>query len=627
MKIKVSIVIPVYNVEQYLKKCLDSAVKQTLQEIEIIAVNDGSIDNSLKILKEYSQRDNRITIITQENQGLSGARNTGIKCAKGEYLLFLDSDDYIEHDMAEVLYKRAIKENADVVICRYKQVDSNGNTKYESGITDTFSKEQHFRRVLAAQSFSMACDKLFKRDLFVSNDILFPLGLYHEDVYTTYKLFFYAKSICVEEKYFYNWLVRQGSISKSINEKHIKDFRKILLDTKQFLEDKHCFNKYESEYTRRALHYLLGLTNRINCSQIDDNNKKILRDKVWNIIKELKLDTNNGLKQIKKIDKQLYLKLKSKIEYSSKKRKDMRNIIDKLLPKGSLRREIVKKIAYGKDYEPYLFPRIEQEIVKPIQKKQDKPMLNVLEGITEEDMKNLKQFKNKFKGKRCFIIGNGPSLNKCDLSLLKDEYTFAVNGIFYKTEEMGFTPTFYMVEDGHVVDDNLEKINDYDKPKYKFFPSLYKEKINKTDKTYFFSADLGFYRGDHYSFEIPRFSRDFSQIAFCGQSVTYLNMQLAFYMGFSEVYLIGMDFSYAIRESDEKRGATLITHDEDVNHFHPDYFGKGKKWHDPKVHNVAKNYEFAKVVYEDNGRKIYNATIGGKLEIFDRVDYDSLFKK
>ena len=627
MKIKVSIVIPVYNVEQYLKKCLDSAVKQTLQEIEIIAVNDGSIDNSLKILEEYSQRDNRITIITQENQGLSGARNTGIKCAKGEYLLFLDSDDYIEHDMAEVLYKRAIKENADVVICRYKQVDINGNTKYKSGITDTFSKEQHFRRVLAAQSFSMACDKLFKRDLFVSNDILFPLGLYHEDVYTTYKLFFYAKSICVEEKYFYNWLVRQGSISKSINEKHIKDFRKILLDTKQFLEDKHCFNKYESEYTRRALHYLLGLTNRINCSQIDDNNKKILRDKVWNIIKELKLDTNNGLKQIKKIDKQLYLKLKSKIEYSSKKRKDMRNIIDKLLPKGSLRREIVKKIAYGKDYEPYLFPRIEQEIVKPIQKKQDKPMLNVLEGITEEEMKNLKQFKNKFKGKRCFIIGNGPSLNKCDLSLLKDEYTFAVNGIFYKTEEMGFTPTFYMVEDGHVVDDNLEKINDYDKPKYKFFPSLYKEKINKTDKTYFFSADLGFYRGDHYSFEIPRFSRDFSQIAFCGQSVTYLNMQLAFYMGFSEVYLIGMDFSYAIRESDEKRGATLITHDEDVNHFHPDYFGKGKKWHDPKVHNVAKNYEFAKVVYEDNGRKIYNATIGGKLEIFDRVDYNSLFKK
>ena len=248
-----------------------------------------------------------------------------------------------------------------------------------------------------------------------------------------------------------------------------------------------------------------------------------------------------------------------------------------------------------------------------------------ISNISLEEVKALKQFKDKYKGKRCFIIGNGPSLNKCDLSLLKDEYTFAVNGIFYKTEEMGFKPTFYMVEDGHVVDDNLKKINEYN-PTFKFFPALYKDKIVKTDNTYFFTADLGFYRGNHYSFEIPRFSRDFSQIAFCGQSVTYLNMQLAFYMGFSEVYLIGMDFSYNVRETDEKRGATLITHDEDINHFHPDYFGKGKKWHDPKVHNVAKNYEYAKMIYEWNERKIYNATVGGKLEIFERKDYFELFK-
>jgi len=623
--IKVSIIIPVYNVELYLKKCLNSALNQTLNEIEIIAVNDGSTDTSLAILEEYQQKDNRINIITQDNQGLSGARNTGIKAAKGDYLLFLDSDDYIDENMAFDMYERAIREKSDVVVCRYQQVDDEGNILYKSGITDTFNKEQHFKRVLAAQSSSMACDKLFKRSLFVNNDILFPLGLYHEDVYTTYKLYYYANNICVEEKYFYNWLVRQGSISKSINEKHIKDFRKILLDTKQFLKDKNCFKKYESEYTRRALHYLFGLANRINSSSLDDDNKKILRGKVWRIVEELQLNTDNGLKNIKKIDKNLYLKLKSKIEFSSKKRKDMRDIVDKLLPKGTLRREVIKKIVYGKSYEPFLVPAV-QEQKRQVNSKTKKPMLNVLESITEEEVNNLKQFKDKFKGKRCFIVGNGPSLNKCDLSLLKDEYTFAVNGIFYKTEEMGFKPTFYMVEDGHVVDDNLAKINEYD-PQYKFFPSLYKNKIVKTENTYFFSADLGFYRGDHYSFEIPRFSRDFSQVSFCGQSVTYLNMQLAFYMGFSEVYLIGMDFSYAIRESDEKRGATLITHDEDVNHFHPDYFGKGKKWHDPKVHNVAKNYEFAKIVYEDNNRKIYNATIGGKLEIFERVDYDSLFKK
>lgn len=249
-----------------------------------------------------------------------------------------------------------------------------------------------------------------------------------------------------------------------------------------------------------------------------------------------------------------------------------------------------------------------------------------LSKITDKEKEELKTLKDKFKGKRCFIVGNGPSLNKCDLSLLENEYTFGVNGIFYKTEEMGFKPTFYMVEDGHVVDDNLEKINAYDKPRYKFFPSLYKEKIIKTDNTYFFAADLGFYRGNHPSFEIPRFSYDFSEVGYCGQSVTYLNMQLAYYLGFTEVYLIGMDFSYQIRETDEARGTTLVSNEDDINHFHPDYFGKGKKWHDPKVHNVAKNYEFAKEQYEENGRKIYNATIGGKLEIFERVDYNSLFK-
>ncbi len=287
-------------------------------------------------------------------------------------------------------------------------------------------------------------------------------------------------------------------------------------------------------------------------------------------------------------------------------------IANKLLPKKSKRRALVKQLL-GK--------RTNQ---KNAVKKNN--MLNVFLSITSGEKEKLKLLKDKFKGKRCFIVGNGPSLNKCDLSLIKDEYTFAVNGIFYKTEEMGFTPTFYMVEDSHVIDDNLEKINTYD-PEFKFFPALYKAKINNSNNTYFFTADLGFYRGDHKSFEKPRFSKDFSEVGYCGQSVTYLNMQLAYYLGFTEVYLIGMDFSYQIRETDEVRGITLISNEDDVNHFHPDYFGKGKKWHDPKVYNVAKNYEFAKENFDADGRKIYNATVGGKLDIFDRIEYKKLFQK
>lgn len=277
------------------------------------------------------------------------------------------------------------------------------------------------------------------------------------------------------------------------------------------------------------------------------------------------------------------------------------SLIDVLLPLHSRRREFVKRLIGRRP-------------------------LPVSLDITSKERETLRKLHNHYKGKRCFVIGNGPSLNKCDLTLLENEYTFGVNGIFYKTDETGFRPTFYMVEDYHVIDDNLSRINAYEAP-FRFFPSIYKKKIRKRENTFFFRADLGFYRPGHPWYERPRFSKDFASIAYCGQSVTYLNLQLAYYLGFTEVYLIGMDFSYQIRKTDRKaEGITLISGDDDINHFHPDYFGKGKKWHDPKLENVAKSYVLAKEIFERDGRKIYNATIGGELEIFERRDYYTLLE-
>jgi hypothetical protein len=236
----------------------------------------------------------------------------------------------------------------------------------------------------------------------------------------------------------------------------------------------------------------------------------------------------------------------------------------------------------------------------------------------------LKSLKDKYKGERCFILGNGPSLNKCDLALLKDEYSFAVNGIFYKTKEMNYKPNFYMVEDNHVVYDNLKEINKY-QCEYKFFPSNYKNVIVPDETTIFMPSDFGFYREYHPYYCIPRFSTDVSNEIFAGQSVTIMQLQMAYHLGFSHVYLIGMDFSYALPESTKVEGCNYTSQEDDVNHFHPDYFGKGKKWHDPKLDRVLMNYQKCKEEFELDGRKIYNATKGGKLEIFDRVDYDTLF--
>lgn len=248
----------------------------------------------------------------------------------------------------------------------------------------------------------------------------------------------------------------------------------------------------------------------------------------------------------------------------------------------------------------------------------------VREAITPDEKERLRGLRNKFAGERCFIVGNGPSLNKHDLGKLKNEYVFAVNAIFYKTDEMGFMPYFYMVEDSHVIDDNLARIIAYPAP-IKFFLSLYKSKIPAADNVFFVEGDLGFYRGIHPFHDTPRFSRDASDCVFAGQSVTHINLQLAYFLGFTEVYLIGMDFQYVKPETVIVTGNTWQSTEDDPNHFHPDYFGKGKKWHDPKVEKVALNYGLARRVYERNGRIIRNATIGGYLEVFERCDYNALF--
>ncbi|EAI8833064.1 DUF115 domain-containing protein, partial [Campylobacter coli] len=246
-------------------------------------------------------------------------------------------------------------------------------------------------------------------------------------------------------------------------------------------------------------------------------------------------------------------------------------------------------------------------------------------NISFDDLYNLNNFRNIYKGKRCFIIGNGPTLNKHDLSLLKNEITFGFNSIFYKRDE--FKPNFYIVEDNLVMRENIEIIESYD-VQYKFFPINYKSWIKKpSSNQIFFKMNLGFYHDKSRYYRIPRFSLDATEELFCGQSVTYIALQLAYFMGFSEVYFIGMDFHYVIPKSHKRRGYTLISDTDDPNHFHKDYFGKGKSWHDPLIHFVPRNYQLAKLIYESSGRKIYNATIGGKLEIFDRVDYYSIFKK
>jgi len=248
---KVSLIIPVYNVEKYLKKCLDSATEQTLGEIEIIIVNDGSTDNSLSIICEYEVRDNRIKVINQKNSGVSAARNAGLSVASGEFIAFLDSDDWIDVSFLEKMYLAAKEQNADIAICNYASVvegiDKMPSVKRNKA--DLLTSSEALKKIISESGIrSYTWDKLYKRSLFTKNNISYPSVKCYEDMATTFKLFYYANRIAMLKDCLYFYLQRKTSITKRINNGLIHDNIKALTMMREFLKSKGCFKKYFREY-------------------------------------------------------------------------------------------------------------------------------------------------------------------------------------------------------------------------------------------------------------------------------------------------------------------------------------------------------------------------------------------
>lgn len=229
---------------------------------------------------------------------------------------------------------------------------------------------------------------------------------------------------------------------------------------------------------------------------------------------------------------------------------------------------------------------------------------------------------NKHVGETVVIVGNGPSLNETPVEELGGVPTFGVNGIFYAADRFPDPITYYVVEDTSVFRENTKEIKGFE-TSYKFFPTIYRDAFSDdevTDQMIFFRMNAGFYDRGTGTACHPRFSVDPRQRLYCGQSVTIINLQLAYWMGFSRVALIGMDFSYTIPDDVDRKGDVLTSNSDDVNHFHPDYFGKGKTWKDPKLDRVLVNYRLAGEMFAADGREIVNATVGGNLDIFRRMD-------
>ncbi len=224
-------------------------------------------------------------------------------------------------------------------------------------------------------------------------------------------------------------------------------------------------------------------------------------------------------------------------------------------------------------------------------------------------------FKNIHQDVPAWIIGNGPSLRRMDLSLLKHEITFGMNSIFLGFDLLGFIPNYYTVEDNFVAEDNNRQISQLE-GSIKFFPRDLSYCLKGDDQTCW----VNFVR--HYQ-PYPQFSSNCSEIIYWGSTVTYLAIQLAYFMGCDPLYLIGVDFDYIVPNYAD--GQNVITsREDDVNHFHPAYFGPGKRWHHPRLDRVEPSYKEALRFLKAEDRRIFNATVGGKLEVFDRVNYKTI---
>ncbi len=222
---KISVIVPIYNVELYLEKCVNSIVNQTYKNIEIILVDDGSSDSSGRISDELSLSDNRIKVVHKKNGGLSDARNTGISISTGDLLCFIDSDDYIENDMIELLYKNLINFNADISVCSYIMEYKNKNVIIANGNEiKVYNKEEALKNSLLVNDIGMiSCNKLFKKELF--KGILYPLGQAFEDINTIYKVLNASNVIVYDPTPKYYYVQRDSSINgqnfkaKEFNEK------------------------------------------------------------------------------------------------------------------------------------------------------------------------------------------------------------------------------------------------------------------------------------------------------------------------------------------------------------------------------------------------------------------------
>ncbi len=292
--IRVSVIVPVYNTEQYLNKCLESLVKQTLNGIEIICVNDGSTDNSLNILDGFAKKDSRIKILNQKNKGQSAARNNGFKAAKGEYIGFLDSDDFADITMFEKLYLDAKKKNSDISMCSITVLNEKTGISTTSdpymnlNLFDESFENTAFTHKQTHDFIFRICvtpwNKIYKREFLETNNILFHENLNFEDNVFFYETFIQARQISLvkEPLVFYR---KESLTSYTFGNQDYKklDFFKIFEKIETFLKEKNIYNELEDYFLTHKKNTLIYWYKKLKNEKVKEEYYEKLKTNYGNI--------------------------------------------------------------------------------------------------------------------------------------------------------------------------------------------------------------------------------------------------------------------------------------------------------------------------------------------------------
>ena len=305
---KFSIIIPVYNVKEYLEKCLESIVNQSFKDFEVICVNDGSTDNSLKILQKYAEKDKRFKVLNQENQGQGVARNNALKIANGEYILFVDPDDFIEFDMLEVLKERLDVQNIDVAFFDYQIFGENTKTRIvrfmdemknnlNLNIDDNFVFNW---QELVKNNFSsipmMLCNKVYSNKCIKENHIQFAPNKHAEDHIFSISATLLADKISYIKKTLYYYRNRPDSAVNKISEENFCIFENIKI-LEKFLKQNRFFEKYKNNYRTYVIDVLVWHYPNIPINmqtQYIEETKQFLSDKEFSNFKK-KINGNFSL--------------------------------------------------------------------------------------------------------------------------------------------------------------------------------------------------------------------------------------------------------------------------------------------------------------------------------------------